>query len=212
MSRFKFWLESLESQRNQELQRIWADTFTSLGLGGLSDEDAAQQSLSKVTFGGRNPTTSQTSVFKGKQAVRKRLENGQIFARLEKTGDPELRKAVEDTRRWLDTDGAEHAANASTTVSNLLQKLFGRHFETFIDSDVPRTDTAKAQVPPQPPKNDATQAAAPDTSMQSTPTSPNQPPLQTVPGQQPQAAGAMMPPQPNTPMPPKPAGAELGLF
>jgi hypothetical protein len=69
--KFKEFAQNSENQA--ELQRIWGDTFKSLGVGGLSDEDAAQQSLSKITFGSRNPDRA-NSTFKGKQAVRKRLE------------------------------------------------------------------------------------------------------------------------------------------
>lgn len=198
--RFKIW-EALENEKAKQLQAIWADTFKALGVGGLSDEDAAQQSLSKITFNNRNP--DRTSTFKGKQAVRKRLENGQIFSRLEKMADPDIKKGMEDTRRWLDTQDNEHSANASTTVSVLLQKLFGRYYQEFIDSDMPRVDQAKAQVQPQPPKAD------PAGSSQPLPAT-TQPQL-PAPGQQ-QASGQMAMPNPTNPMPPKPAGAEMGLF
>lgn len=203
----------MQSQKEEELQRIWADTFKALGVGGLSDEDAAQQSLSKITLNQRSPDHDQNSTFKGKQAARKRLENGQIFSRLEKLGDPELRQGVEDARRWLDTQDADHEANASTTVSTLLQRLFGeKNFQTLIDSDAPKADTAKAQVQPQPPK-DVGQEPTPDNSLDPTTPQPmNQPPMNGSPGQQPQIASPFMPPRPTNPMPPKPAGAEMGLF
>lgn len=219
MGRFRTWLvESLQSQKLKELQTVWADTFKALGVGGLSDEDAAQQSLSKITFGDRNPHRNAESTFKGKQAVRKRLENGQIFARLERYGDPELKQSVEDTRRWLDLKDKDHAANGSTTVSTLLQKLFGdKYFQQFIDQDFPKTDQAKAQVQPQPPKDSTgTPAQTPDGSMTQPPDMTGQqgapPPNGGPPGGQPQAQQGMSPPPPNNPMPPKPAGAEMGLF
>jgi hypothetical protein len=209
--RFKIWLEDMQSHKDADLQSIWRDTFKALGIGGLSDEDAAHQSLSNIQFGQRSP--DRKSVFKGKQAVRKALENGQIFARLERTNDPDLRKHVEDARKWLDTQEPGSAANASTTVSVLLQKLFGDEiFQKFIDSDFPKKDTATAQVQPQPPKPDgqATPAGSMD---QSTPQpQPGGPPMGGMMGQQPQANAAMVPPQPGNPMPQKPAGAELGMF
>ena len=203
-------------QNVAELQKIWADTFKALGVGGLSDEDAAQQSLGKITFGSRNPDRT-NSTFKGKQAVSKRLENGQIFQRLQKINDPDIQKGVEETRKWLDTQEPEGQAgagtNASTTVSSLLQKLFGpKYFPQFIDGDFPKADQAKAQVQPQPPK-DGTEMQAPDGSMDpNTPQPQPGPPQGGMMGQQPQAPGMMMPPAPTNPMPPKPAGAEMGML
>jgi len=204
--RFRTWLnEGMQSEHDQELQRIWADTFKALGLAGLADEDAAQQSLSKITFNQRNSKSSSENMFKGKQAVRKRLENGQIIARLQKIGDPEIRKNVEAVRN------GEHSSNASTTVSNLLQMMFGQEtFQKFIDSDFPKVDTAKAQVEPQPPKQDMGQESpSPDNSMDQN--SPQPPMPQMQPGQ-PQVPPNAMQPNPTNPMPPKPAGAEFGMF
>lgn len=211
MERFRFWLaERMQSERDNQLQRIWADTFKALGLGGLSDEDAAQQSLSKVTFNQRSPD-SHGNTFKGKQAVRKRLENGQIFNRLEQLNDPEIRKNIEDVRRWLDSNDGDTSSNASTTVSNLLQKIFGQDtFQKLIDSDFPKQDDAKAQVQPMPPSNMGQEMPNPDTS--ANPQPPGQPPMSGMMGQQPQVPQGMAPPQPTNPMPPKPAGAELGMF
>jgi hypothetical protein len=195
--KFKEFAQNSENQA--ELQRIWGDTFKSLGVGGLSDEDAAQQSLSKITFGSRNPDRA-NSTFKGKQAVRKRLENGQIFQRLEKINDPEIQKGVEDARKWLDIQDGPESSNASSTVSNLLQKMFGqKNFQDFIDGDFPRADVAKAQVEPQAPK----QADSPMGPSQMQPG----PPQSGMMGQQPSTS-----PMPNNPMPPKPAGAEMGMF
>lgn len=210
MKRFKNWLnESMQTERDSELQSIWADTFNALGVAGLSDEDAAQQSLSKITFNQRN--SNQNSPFKGKQAVRKRLENGQIFARLEKSNDPELRKNVENVRKWLDTH-SDQESNGSTTVSNLLQMLFGDEtFQKLIDSDFPKLDKAKAQVQPMPPKEGmGPSVPAPDNSMDmnSPQPDPSQPPMDMS-GQQPQVPPNMMMPQPAHPRPPRPAG---GIF
>jgi hypothetical protein len=217
--KFKTWIlaEDLQSQKDTELQRIWADTFKALGVGGLSDEDAAQQSLSKITFGQRSPDRAQTSTFKGKQAVSKRLENGQIFSRLEKLNNPDLNKNIEDTRHWLKQHDPKQGENASTTISMLMQRLFGQeNFQKFIDQDFPKVDQAIAKVQPQPPKQGApgNETPAPDNSMdQGTPQpQPGQPPQGGMMGQQPQAPGNMQPPAPSNGMPPKPAGAEMGLF
>jgi hypothetical protein len=214
MISFKTWLENAEIidvKEQKELQSIWADTFKALGIGGLSDEDAAQQSLSKITFNQRSGET-QNNVFKGKRAASKRLENGQIFNRLEKLNDPDIKNNIEDVRKWLDTTDSEHAANASTTVSTLLQKLFGQEtFQQFIDSDFPKFDSAKAEMPPQPPKQDTgvpPEAPAPDNAGQN----PGQPPMNGMMGDQPQANAAQQIPPVQNPMPPKPAGAEMGMF
>ncbi len=212
MKSFKMWLENQEADRNKELQNIWSDTFKALGVGGLSDEDAAQQSLSKITFNQRS-SESPNSPFKGKQAVIKRLENGQIFARLTKIGNPEINQNVENVKKWLGSKDAEHSANASTTISNLLQKLFGQEtFERFIDSKFPKVDQAKAKVEPMPPKQDVTgpDSPAPDNSMTQAPENAPQPVDASM--GQPQVNPAMMQPNPQNPMPPKPAGAEQGMF
>lgn len=209
--KFKVWLENDEKQKQKNLQEIWADTFKALGVGGLSDEDAAQQSLSKITFNQRSPD-NKGNVFKGKQAASKRL--GEIFNRLQQLNDPDIQKNVEETRKWLDT---KDSANASTTVSNLLQKMFGEeNFQKLIDADFPKLDTAKAEVPPQPPKQNTgvpPEAPAPDNSGQN---QPGQPPMSGMMGEQPPPPAPPTtpnaPPQGMPPMPPKPAGAEMGLF
>jgi hypothetical protein len=212
--RFRVWLENKEQEKQKMLQGIWADTFKALGVGGLSDEDAAQQSLSKITFNQRSPE-EQHNVFKGKQAVSKRLENGQIFSRLKAIQDPDIAKQVEDTRRWLDTKNSESSANASTTISVLLQKLFGQEtFEKFIDADFPKVDNVKAQVPTAAPKQDANVAPeAPAPTNPNTPPAPPQPgpPMSGMMGEQPPMQGGENP-SPQAPMPVRPAGAQLGMF
>lgn len=208
--RFKIWVEN-NLENNNELQGIWADTFKALGLGGLSDEDAAQQSLSKINFGSRNANDKNSDI-KGKSAVSKRLENGQIFQRLQKINDPEIQKGIEDARRWLDSKDS-NMANASTTVGTLLQKLFGKqNFEKFIDGNFPKTDQAKAQVQPQPPKDNTQDPNGSNVQNPAANNQPGTPPQSGMMGQQPQANSVMMPPPPNNPMPPKPAGAEMGMF
>lgn len=217
--RFKIWLEDIQSERMQQLQSIWSDVFRALGVDGEAPEDNALKSLSRITYGHGSNGARDQNEFQGKKAVRKRLENGQIFSRLEKLGDPDIADQVEATKRWLDSnegsaDGKTNVnANADTTISKLLQNLFGqKYFQQFIGDDFPKTDQAQAQVPPQPPKPDTT--PGPENSMdQGTP----QPPLPMDPmnnpmGQQPQANGVPVPPQPTNPLPPKPAGAQLGMF
>jgi hypothetical protein len=210
MISFKTWLENAENidpKKLKELRSIWKDTLDKL-VGGLSNEDAAQQSLSKITFNQRSGET-QNNVFKGKRAARKRLENGQIFDRLEKLNDPNINlKDAYDLLDTNDSDDPEHVANASTTVGTLLQKLFGQYFGTLSGS---KADTAKAEMPPQPPKQDTgvpPEAPAPDNAGQN----PGQPPMNGMMGDQPQANAAQQMPPVQNPMPPKPAGAEMGMF
>jgi hypothetical protein len=201
--KFRTWInENLRSEKERQLHDIWADVFKALGIGGLSDEDAAQQSLSNITYGQRGP--DKKNLFKGKTAVRKRLEGSQIFDRLQQISDPELRKSVEAARHWLDSDDQ---ANASTTVSVLLQKLFGdENFQKFINSEVPQGPEPKAQVQPQPPKDNAV-----DTSMDMNTPQPI-PPQTGMMGQQPQVPQNFSQPRPTHPMPPRPAGSELGMY
>jgi hypothetical protein len=216
MVKFKIWLENSEKDKVKELKSIWADTFRALGIEGLSDEDASQQSLSKITFNQRN-TEKPNNFFRGKQATRKRLDNGQIFSRLEGLNDPEMKKNIEDTRRWLDTKNQEQTANASTTVSLLLQKLFGKEiFEKFIDADFPKVDDTKPapKTETMPPKQNPVQQNQQQNSPESQPDNTQvdsgmDEPMAGMMGQQPQPSVNQ---NPQSPMPPKPAGAELGMF
>ena len=155
MEKFKIWLEDQESQKYQQIKDIWSDTFKSLGINGLSDEDAAYQSLGKINYGQRSPYGSE-STFKGKKAAYKRLENGQIFNRLLQFQDPQIVKQVEDVKKWLGTndDDPSHQNNGDTTVSMLLQKLFGQMYQKLIDSNSPTVDAKITKAPQIAPKND----------------------------------------------------------
>jgi len=197
------WLENTDQNDFKELQAVWEDTFKALGIDGLSDEDAAQHSLSKIIFNQRS--SENNNEFRGKRAARKRLENGQIFEKLNKINNPEIKKNIEDVRKWLDTDDAKHAANASTTVSTLLQKLFGQdNFSKLIDSNFPKIDSSK--VPMMSPKKSLeNQTEKPPLN------NVNAPPM-TGTMDQPQVNPSQQMPPVQNPMPPKPAGAEMGLF
>lgn len=176
MGHFKVWLEDLESQKDQQIGNIWGDTFKALGIGGLSDEDAAYQSLGKITYGDRNGV-GHTSTFKGKKATYKRLENGQIFNRLLQLQDPQIVKQVQDVKSWLGTnsDDPKVQNNGDTTVATLLQKLFGDKYHRLIDQDAPVADAKLNKAPAMPPKNDmGIGGPAPDGQSQNvqTPTTP----------------------------------------
>jgi len=200
MGNFRNWFEALESDKDKQIQGVWADTFKALGVGGLSDEDAAHQSLSKITYGARRPSDSGMSTFKGKRATYKRLENGQIFNRLQQIGDPELNKNIEDTKAWLGQNDVKD--NGDTTISTLLQKLFGpRHFEQLIDADVPHVDAKLTKAPAQPPKQDmGMQQPEPMPQMDQGPEMPPQPPQS--PAQQQQNSPKQPMPPVGQPMPP----------
>lgn len=205
--KFSIWLENREEEKLEKLQDIWKSTFESLGIDGLSDEDGSQQSLSKINFNSRNKEES--NVYKGKRAVLKRLENYQIFNRLKQLNDPDVLKNLENTKTWLNH---KDNYNASTTVGELLKKLFGLDvFEKFINADFPKVDNAKPD--PMPPKqntqpNDDQQKPEED---QQQPMPPGEP-MSGMMGQQPQTNAASVDPATQMPMPPKPAGAEMGLF
>lgn len=157
MEHFKFWLENDESQRNQQIRNIWTDTFKALGVSGLSDEDAAYQSLGKITYGQRAASSGSTSTFKGKKAAYKMLEGGQIFNRLLQLQDPKIVKQVQDVKQWLGTndDDPKNQSNGDTTIATLLQKLFGQeNYQHLIDSDGPVVDAKLNKAPQMPPKND----------------------------------------------------------
>lgn len=202
MSKFKVWFESHQSEKQQKVAEIWGDVFKSLGIGGLADEDAAYQSLSKITYGQRRPTSAGTSTFKGKKAAYKRLESGQIFNRLLQLEDPVISKQVEDVKHWLGTndDDPKTQNNGDTTVAMLLQKLFGQDYHQLIDSDAPIADTKLSKAPAQPPKNDmgidGPPAVDPNTTGQQVPMTPPTP-----------AANQQM--QPMAPRPPRPAPNQM---
>lgn len=157
MGHFKTWLENDESQKNQQIRNIWTDTFKALGVGGLSDEDAAYQSLGKITYGQRAASSGSASTFKGKKAAYKMLENGQIFNRLLQLQDPNIVKQVQDVKQWLGTndDDPKNQNNGDTTIATLLQKLFGQEtYQHLIDSDAPVADAKLNKAPQMAPKND----------------------------------------------------------
>ena len=191
MGKFSIWLEDHESQKNQQIKDIWSDTFKALGIGGLSDEDAAYQSLGKITYGQRAPS-GDASTFKGKKAAYKRLENGQIFNRMLQIQDPELVKQVQDVKHWLGTndDDPKTQNNGDTTVSTLLQKLFGQTYQKLIDSNAPVDDAKLTKAPQMAPKNDmGAGGPAPDSQQMQPPVPPNPmgtPPAPVDPQQQPQ--------------------------
>lgn len=155
MGNFRIWLEDHDSVKQQQLRDIWSDTFKALGIGGLADEDAAYQSLGKITYGQRVPSGA-NSTFKGKKAAYKRLENGQIFNRLLQLQDPQINQQVQSTKEWLgsNNDDPKTQNNGDTTVATLLQMLYGPMYQQFIDSDAPVGDAKLNKAPAMPPKND----------------------------------------------------------
>jgi hypothetical protein len=203
MSKFKTWLEGHESEMDRQIRDIWGDTFKALGIGGLADEDAAYQSLSKIVYGQRAPSGN-ASTFKGKKAAYKRLENGQIFNRLLQLGDPEVVRQVEDAKQWLGTndDDPKTQNNGDTTVSTLLQKLFGKTYQRLMDSDGPVSDAKLSKAPAMAPKNDmgaegpaGATPPPPDPTQQQPPSDPAQMQQPPVPQQQPPQQ--QQPPVPN---------------
>lgn len=218
--RFKIWIEGQDLVgKDSKMAEIWNMAFDALGIGGMDKLDAEHMSLSKIQYG-RGPTAgSEKKLESGKRAVSKRLQP--VFQRLKELGDPELAKNVEMVQKDLDSTEADRpgdkegpfvAHNASTTVGEMLKKLFGdKNYNVFSGQSPAQPDQAKAQVQPQPPKQNPT----PNTSMdQNTPQpNPGGPPMGGGQGTQPQAPGNMQPPAPTNPMqPPPPAGAFMGLW
>lgn len=202
--RFRVWFEGTEQppvlppEKQKELQDIFDDAFHALA-GPRKKESGLTMSLSDLEFG----------KISGREAARKTLENKQIFRRLEELGDPTVAGNIKVTQDWLNS---KIPPNSDTTISGLMEKLFGKdNFYKFSGSDAAKPDMAKAQVQPQPPKQGS---PTPDNSMdQSTPQPPMPPPpMDGSMMQQPQVNGTMMPPAPTVPMPPKPAGAFMGLY
>ncbi len=209
--RFKNWIlkeASMDANKTKQLQDIWKDTFTAL-VGKIDTKNAINVSFSDINYSS-NSNDAQSN-FKGKQAVLKSLENGQIFNRLQKLNDPEIEQRIQDVKAWL---GKDSKSNSDTTIGNLLEKLFpSDFFDKNIGSDFPKSDNAKAKVPPQPPKQDLTGPNAPAPDNQNMPPQPPSqpgPPMSGMMGEQPPMNQNMG--NPAMPMPPKPAGAELGLF
>jgi len=192
MGKFSIWLENYESQKNQQIKDIWSDTLK-IFTGSLSVEDAAYQSLGKITYGDRSNPSGSASTFKGKKAAYKHLENKQIFNRLLGTKDPQIIKQVQDTKNWLghNNDDPKNQSNGDTTISTLLQKLFGQETsQHLIDSGAPVDDAKLTKAPQMAPKNDmGAGGPAPDSQQMQPPVPPNPmgtPPAPVDPQQQPQ--------------------------
>lgn len=206
--RFKIWItnETVVEDKDKQLYDIFSDTFKALGISGFKKTDMLGEPLGKIV--GDNEDSN--GMLKGKKAVSKNLSTGQIFDRLKRLNDPEISQNVEDTRKWLDTMDQKHSANADTTVGGLLSRLFGKKYNDFIGKDAPQKEEPKAKVPNQPPRENLTKpnAPAPDNqgSLVPPPAQPG-PPMTGMMGEQPP-----MPAANQVAMPPKPAGAELGMF
>lgn len=146
MIRFSNWFESENRDSEIELKRIWDDTFKALGVDGNgSDADKIVLSLSNVEFDRR----SSGSPYKGRIAVMKRLDDGQIFDRLNKLNDPKVSQQVANTQQWINSDSS---SNGSTTIGTLMQKLFGDNFDRLIDSKLPSMEKTLEKPDPQNPE------------------------------------------------------------
>lgn len=201
MNTFRIWLEDFESEKARKVQDIWHDAFQTLGVGGLSDEDAILQSLSNLNYGRRDDNGDNNNTIKGKKAAIKRLENGQIFQRLLDLQDPEITKNVHRAKEWLGQQSDKQ--NADTTVATLMKILFGDNYQKLVDSDVPDVGGGKlTKAEPQPPKNGTEQPSMGQ--------EPEQEPMQQYdmqsPGQQPQLDRQPPKMKPTNPMAPKPMG------
>ena len=214
--KFRIWLEDMQSEKEKSIRSLFFGVFKALGIDGQAPNDNYNKSLSTITSGRPEDGSTGNNEFKGKKAAAKRLENYGIFRDLE-AADPAMRASVENTRKWLgSSEGSENGkadinSNASTTVGELLKNLFGdKYFGRFVGDDHPESDTAKAQVQPQPPKQDT-----PDNSMNQNSPETLMPPGQPMGGfmaLQPQTNASQVTPPPTNPMPSKPAGAEMGLY
>lgn len=212
--KFRIWLEDLQSEQEKKLRSLFFSVFKALGIDGQKPVDNYNKSLSTISSGDHDGVANNQMT--GKKAAAKRLENYGIFRDLE-SADPQLKASVDSVRNWLNSsegsaDGKTDVnSNASTTVGELLKNLFGeKYFGRFVGDDHPESDTAKAQVEPQPPKEDTPNNSFDQNSPQ-TPMPPGQP-MGGGMALQPQTNAAQVTPPPSNPMPPRPAGAEMGLF
>jgi hypothetical protein len=218
MTRFKTWIitEELNEKREEKLQDIWKSTLTAL-LGPLDPDTNLGISLSQITDK-QSGSDNKVSTFKGKQAAIRLLNRYNVFNDLGKLQDPEIKQGIEDTKAWLGQQEPGHAANASTTISVLLQKLFGeKNYEKLSNKEATNKDDVKAKAPIQPPKDKlAPNGPSPDgqmpndempddqTQQPSTGQPPTGPTNSGMMGEQPPTGGN--PQKPQTPMPTKPAG------
>lgn len=208
-----------QDDKTEKLKELWNRAFQSLGIDGLDKQDATLTPLSGIKFGhspSKEGDPKSKSNTQGKNAVLKRLENGQIINDLSQIS-PELAQNAKATVGWLGADKKDGDMIAAPTVTDLLKRLFGTdNFETLIGKNFPTSDEAKPQVPPQPPKGDGTMGPTPQGSMDQNTPQPDMsgvggPPMGGGMGAQPQAPQGMQPPMPTNPMQP-PAGAFMGLW
>jgi len=198
MSRFKIWLEVLEAEKEKKIKDIWGDIFKSLS-GGQDPVDTVRKSLEEVTHKYRRPGSTTGSAVLGLLKP--------FFARLQQI-DPQLAGNIQEVESWL---GQPQEAQGGTTpkkktVEDLMRKLFGEKFDNLLHQEPTSSDEpqAQAQVPPQAPD------AAPGGMNLAAPSP--APPAAGPPGQPQVPPAPQMMPQPQIPMPPLPAGAQIGMY
>lgn len=187
MGSFKFWLEAnLRREQQQQVQTLYdlvvktllgsASGQTQLSLGDIKDDAGANQPP--------NP--------KGSSAALKKLDQAQVFQKLQALNIPDLSTRAHDTQIWLQQISKNMSPTA--TVGGLLNRLFGPDAtETYGKHKW----TAKPEAPTQPPQNPVPNQNQQMPQPQETPPEmPQQMPPQPNPNNQ---------PQPNN-FPPKPPG------
>lgn len=163
MVKFKTWLENLQSQKAEQIKRIWGDTLKVL-VGSIDVDDAVATPLSRIVHKGQSGDSM--NQFKGKTAAAKKIASADIFNQLKQI-DPELASGVEDAQRWLTQKDGPMGANADTTVGALLQKMFGKYFQGLLDGRVEvGEDSARlSKAPKVPPQENSPMDLNPSPSM-----------------------------------------------
>jgi hypothetical protein len=163
---FKLWLEN-KQDRDRAYREIWNRTLQTL-VGSESSTEAMNKSLSKLSTGDKtNPHTT----YKGAKAVAKMLSP--ILDQMRQLGQKlgpdnesgvDLSANADAALKWLgQSDG-----KTPMTVGDLLKNMFGpKLMAKFTGTAIPspekgQPDTAKAQVPPQPPADNASQPPPPE--------------------------------------------------
>lgn len=204
--RFKTWIlleqdKPLRKEQQERVEKLYQDVFKALQLAG--DTTQTQKSLSDIQDNNVGPDSPPR---KGPMVVLKKLEQAQIFNRIEQLQIPSLTQRAHDVQNYLQKIANDQQIGPADTLGQLLNKLFGDNAVELYGKGLWKTSPGPNQ---QAPEDNAQDQATPDATAPSM--SADQPPP-SPPGGMPPPGGAPVPPPPMggpPPMPGMPPGAPL---
>jgi hypothetical protein len=147
MGAFQIWIETgapFRRQTEQKVQRIYDDVIQRL-LGAAQE----QYHIPLDAIGGEK-RPGEPPVRRGATTVLKKLEDAQVFRKLQELGDPEFTQKAGETQLWLQRMGNDQQIGPKASVVDLLKHLFGDDaIETYGKGKFRNLPTPQPAVPQQ---------------------------------------------------------------